>query len=79
MGKTYLPDGFAITDAMREWAKAKVPGVDIESQTERFVDYWRGNGKKMADWVATWRNWMRRAPEFSRSSGAVRWKPEGLH
>lgn len=68
MGKTLIPDDFQITDSMRQWARMKVPGLDIDSQHEMFVDYWRAHGKKMLDWQATWRNWMRRAPEFARPS-----------
>lgn len=64
--KTLIPTDFSITDEMRKWARAKVPQVDIEAQTEVFCDYWRAHGKKMLDWPATWRNWMRRAPEFAR-------------
>jgi len=64
--KTLIPTDFVITEEMRAWAKKKVPQVDIEAQTEVFCDYWRAHGKKMMDWAATWRNWMRRAPEFSR-------------
>lgn len=80
-GKTALPDDFCITESMREWARTKVPEVDIDAQHELFCDHWRGNGKRMADWTATWRNWMRRAPEFTRktSSQKTRWRPEGLH
>lgn len=26
-----------------------------------FVDYWIGEGRTKADWLSTWRNWMRRA------------------
>jgi len=66
MGKTLIPENFHITDEMRLWAKYKVPGLDIDAQHEMFVDYWRAHGKKMLDWTATWRNWMRRAPEFAR-------------
>lgn len=66
MKKTEIPKDFEITERMREWAREKVPGVDIDSETEKFVDYWLGHGKKMADWTATWRNWMRRAPQFNR-------------
>jgi len=38
-------------------------GMDSEearSQTVIFADYYRGTGKVMADWMATWRNWVRR-------------------
>lgn len=69
MGKTVLPDGFGISEQMREWAKLKAPLVDIDLEHENFCDYWRGRGKMMADWIATWRVWMRRAPQFK---GATR-------
>lgn len=69
MGKTVLPDGFGISEQMRSWAKEKAPLVDIDKEHEAFCDYWLAHGKKMADWFATWRNWMRRAPAFK---GAVR-------
>lgn len=70
MGKTAIDPEFEVTEKMREWAREKVPGVDIESETEKFVDYWLAHGKRMADWTATWRNWMRRAPQFNRQEAA---------
>lgn len=69
MGKTVLPNGFEISEQMRSWADVKAPLVDIGREHEAFCDHWLGNGKKMADWTATWRNWMRRAPQFK---GALR-------
>lgn len=60
-----LPDDFAVTDEMRSWARAKTPSVPA-SEHDRFCDYWRAQpgakGRKV-DWVATWRNWMRRAAD----------------
>lgn len=61
---TTVPDAFPITDVMRTWAAAKAPGVDVDDQTERFLDWSRANGKTNSDWVAAWRNWIRRAPQF---------------
>jgi len=66
MSKTLLPNDFRLTEEMRLWAKYKVPEVNVEAQFEMFCDYWRAHGKRMEDWMATWRNWMRRAPEFAR-------------
>ena len=68
MAKTLLPEDFCITPDMRKWARTKIPCVDIDSEHENFCDYWKAHGKKMADWVATWRVWMRRAPEFARGN-----------
>jgi hypothetical protein len=61
---TRIPDDFAIDDDMRLWAKEKIPGFDFEAETENFIDYWRQRADKgalKADWIATWRTWMRRA------------------
>jgi len=66
MSKTMLPADFAITPEMRAWAREKMPGVNIDFETEAFCDHFRGHGKRMCDWIATWRNWIRRAPEFAR-------------
>ena len=63
---TRIPEPFLLTAAMREWAAAEVPGVDVERSTRMFVDHWRAeSGAKAAkrDWVATWRNWLRRDAE----------------
>jgi hypothetical protein len=61
---TRIPDDFAIDADMRKWAAEKIPGFDIDAETENFIDYWRQRADKgalKADWVATWRTWMRRA------------------
>lgn len=59
---TRVPDPFPLTDALRSWASAEVPGVDVEKATAEFLDYWRGvpgaKGRKL-DWVGTWRNRLR--------------------
>jgi len=72
---TRIPIPFAITTEMREWATEKAPGVNLESATEEFVDYWRGVGGQRGtklDWVATWRNRMRDKQErLPRPSNVV--------
>lgn len=60
---TRIPDGFAVTDQMRQWANDKGhANLPLDEITEEFVDYWRGvpgaKGVK-ADWVATWQNRIR--------------------
>lgn len=65
---TRFPEQFFISPEMKQWATENVPRVDLREQTQRFADYWRGvagdKGRKV-DWVATWRNWMRRAADDS--------------
>jgi hypothetical protein len=63
---------------MAEWARDNAPSCGTRDH-EAFCDYWRGipgaKGRKL-DWVATWRNWMRREHERrttnSRTNGGAR-------
>ena len=58
-----------LTHEMREWAAAEVPTVDADASTRRFVDYWRAESGTKAtklDWIATWRNWLRRDADSKR-------------
>lgn len=63
---TRLPDDFTVTAEMVTWARENAPGIDGRYETAKFVDYWRSKSGKDAtktDWVATWRNWIRKASE----------------
>ena len=65
-----IPDDFAVSDEMREWAKEKGFGsLDLDGITEEFVDFWKGvagsKGVKL-DWPGTWRNWIRRKATDTR-------------
>lgn len=63
---TRIPDDFGISAEMRRWAHDEIHGFDIDREHKRFRDYWRAKSGKDAtklDWIATWRNWMRRAAE----------------
>jgi len=64
--KTKLPDPFPITPEMAAWFKSKFGFMHRELvglEHESFIDHWKANGEGKVDWVATWRNWMRRAVE----------------
>lgn len=61
--KTRIPDPFNVTGEMRQWAADRAPAVNLATETEKFVNYWRGTGGTKADWVATWRTWMLKAQE----------------
>jgi hypothetical protein len=67
-----LSDDFAITAEMREWARENVPAVDVDKALAEWKDYWQGVGKPMKNWVATWRNGMRKQQAFAERDG---WKP----
>lgn len=57
-GQTAMRDDWQPSEKLLEWAKTATPKVDIQYQTQRFVNYWLGTGKRMKNWDATWRNWM---------------------
>lgn len=72
---TRLPDDFTVTPEMAAWAREKAPSCG-SADHDAFCDYWRavpGAKGHKADWVATWRNWMRR--EHERRSQAPRSAP----
>lgn len=89
--KHQLPVAFVTTTQMLAWAGETTPDVNLERETERFMDHFRGTGESKADWGATWRNWMRRAqddlerrgmarrPRQTPDTGDTRWaeEPEG--
>lgn len=72
--KCRLPEPFNVTGDMRKWAIERAPAVHLINETEKFVNYWRGNGSTKADWIATWRNWFLKAQDDGnrRMSGPQR-------
>jgi len=72
-----IPDGFAVTPTMTQWAKTNTPTVDIAKATEKFINYWTAKAGAQAsklDWLATWRNWMLNEAERN-STGKARLTP----
>lgn len=57
-----LPADWVMTDEMEAFCKAERPDLVPSEVACRFSDYWHGvagqKGRK-ADWLATWRNWVR--------------------
>ncbi len=53
------PEDFSISEGMRRWAEEQCPGVSVDRETEKLRDY--EFPKAHMDWIAVWRNWMRRA------------------
>ena len=61
-----IDPNFNVSAEMREWASREVPGLNLDKVTASFIDYWSAKAGKDAmklDWVATWRNWLRRDHE----------------
>lgn len=68
--KHKIPDDFAVTDEMRAWVieKTDVSASSIDAETEKFRDHFTANGETKVDWIAAWRNWIRRSPDFGPRS-----------
>lgn len=77
----HVPENFAITPEMRQWAATECPSVDIDLETKKFRDHEFKSAH--TDWPKAWRRWMRTAPEFRRSGNGMhppqtpvrRWRP----
>ena len=50
---------------MRDWAKAKGVSVNLDEETDAFLDHHRGKGSVFKDWAAAWRTWMRNSVKFA--------------
>lgn len=50
---------------VRQKVAAENPGIDLKAEHAKFIDHFIATGKTMKDWTAAWRNWMRRASEYS--------------
>jgi hypothetical protein len=65
-----VPKEFPVTVEMKDWFfKQEFQSLEIKSATDEWHDYWLGIGgvkgiKK--DWIATWRNGMRKAEKWER-------------
>ncbi|GAA4762375.1 helix-turn-helix domain-containing protein [Microbacterium gilvum] len=73
-----IPEPFMLTAEMKAWAAEEVPGLDVVVHTREFVDHWRaatGASATKLDWVATWRNWMRKSHRWQGERSAQRPMP----
>jgi len=82
-----LPADWSLPDDWALWAKETRPELNPNDTAQRFADYWHGvagaKGRK-ADWLATWRNWVRseKAPppqrvqsvSFAQQEREIGWK-----
>lgn len=73
-----LPADWVLPDDWRAWADAARPELDPDKVAAKFRDYWAGKSGKdgrKADWLATWRNWVReeKATAYTKRAGADDW------
>lgn len=70
---TRLPRDWTLPDDWRCWAEGQ-GAIDIVGMSEAFRDYWHsrpGAGGRKADWLATWRNWVRKEAKQHSWSGRM--------
>ncbi len=72
---TALPEAWTLPDDWKTWAEGARPDVDVLTVADSFRDYWvakPGKDGRKADWLATWRNWVRnqRSGSAQRPQGA---------
>lgn len=53
LSKDTMPENY------EEFIKTERPDLNPLQTYYKFCDYWLGNGETKADWLATWRNWVR--------------------
>ncbi|VUZ24112.1 Uncharacterised protein [uncultured Comamonas sp.] len=64
---TRLPDGWQLPKSWGDWALEQRPDMtpaDVRREADCFADYWHavpGAKGRKADWLGTWRNWIRRS------------------
>jgi hypothetical protein len=67
-----IPDDFAVTEEMRQWAADNgFAHLDLNKITVEFVDYWAAESGQKAvklDWVKTWHNRVRAVGERTPSN-----------
>lgn len=71
-----VPGDFAVTPDMLTWASENVPEIDVIRETENFRDHEFASPK--TDWLAAWRNWMRRSKGFGGKPASPPRRPPKL-
>ncbi len=65
--KTSVPDIFPVNPKMEAWAKENnLVYANLKAETEKMQDWARAKDVRRKDWLATWRNWIRKADEMGR-------------
>ena len=71
--KISLPSDFYLNDQMIQYANSKGIYNNLENIFEEFKDWHLKKNSKYADWMATWRSWIRKHIEFKGKDGILRY------
>ncbi|WP_157978291.1 MULTISPECIES: DnaT-like ssDNA-binding domain-containing protein [Nocardia] len=72
---TAIPADWIPTEQERQRLAEQHPTIDLRAEHEKFVDYWLSKGEARKDWSAAFRNWLRKATEFTPSRPGPRQSP----
>lgn len=67
-----LPQDWTLPGDWAEWCRSERPELDPTAVANSFRDYWvakPGKDGRKADWLATWRNWVRNQRSISAQRG----------
>ncbi len=70
-----ITEDFKPDDDLLTWATDRVPMVNVEAETEKFLNHHLAKGTVMISWRAAWRTWMLNAVTFR---GAVHYTADQL-
>ena len=76
-----IPDDFTVTDEMKNWFAEKGFTLDLQEETEEFIEYWKSEGGKKKNWQLTWKNRMRDQQKrygASKPKRATKARPENF-
>lgn len=65
-----LSEDWLPSESLIAWARKDFPLVDLQLETDKFIDYWLSRADKGAiklSWERTFRNWIRQASSSYRS------------
>ena len=68
---TSLPEGFALSDSLREAMSKKHPSLDLDDQFDAFIDFHTAKGSVFKSWDAAFRTWCRNAVKFAEPRTVV--------
>ncbi len=66
---TRLSEDWQLPEDWKNWAIAQRPDLHVLQIAEEFKDYWiskTGQGGTKLNWLATWRNWIRRQKDYRK-------------
>jgi hypothetical protein len=79
---TAIPMNFAITEELRIWAKANAADVDLDHETQKFVDHLSTGAKARtcksnSGWHLAWKDWVKRSQRWQDRDSAQSAAPSG--